>query len=246
MTLAQYLNSHFSIMQNVDFCVRIIVSAIIGGIIGLERSHRFKEAGVRTHIIVCCTTAVIMIISKYGFADMTALDGTEFSGTRGADAARIAAQAVSGISFLCAGVIFKNGSNVRGLTTAAGLWLTAGLGLTFGAGMYVIGIFAFLLLLVLQFIIHHVFPGIDSYSGNNLHFKTNADTCFYNDLNEQLNKWNARIIQNEITHNEDGTIEYDLLVRRRDEISYDELKAFTGSRKDIISFSNSSLYNHFR
>ena len=246
MTLAQYLNSQFSIMQYADFCVRILVAAVAGGIIGLERSHRFKEAGVRTHIIVCVTTAVIMILSKYGFVDMVAPDGTFFSGSRGVDSARIAAQAVSGISFLCAGVIFKNGSNVRGLTTAAGLWLTAGLGLTFGAGMYVVGVFALLLLCVLQFVIHHVFPSVDAYSGNSLRFKVKDEGSFYNDLTEQLKDWKARIVENNVTFNSDGTTDYSLIVRRRDDISHEELKAFTKDRTDIISFSNSSLYNHFR
>ena len=81
--------------------------------IGFERSKRFKEAGVRTHIIVCCAAALIMIISKYGFADLTAADGAVYNGTRGADPARVAAQAVSGISFLGAGVIFKTATPSR-------------------------------------------------------------------------------------------------------------------------------------
>ncbi|MCR5358166.1 MAG: MgtC/SapB family protein [Lachnospiraceae bacterium] len=246
MTLAQYLNSQFSIAQNVDFCIRILVAAIAGGIIGLERSHRFKEAGVRTHIIVCCTTAVIMILSKYGFGDMVSPDGAALNGSRGADAARIAAQAVSGISFLCAGVIFKNGSNVRGLTTAAGLWLTAGLGLAFGAGMYVVGAFALILLLVLQFVIHYIFPSVDAYSGSNLKFTTNDDSHFYADLSEQLKQWKAKIVQKDITYNSNGTTEYSLIVRRREEISHTELKEFVKDRTDIISYSNNSLYNHFR
>ena len=80
-----------------------------------------------------------MIVSKYGFADLTALDSANFHGTRGADPARVAAQVVSGISFLGAGVIFKNGSAVKGLTTAAGIWATAGIGLALGSGMYFIG-----------------------------------------------------------------------------------------------------------
>ena len=56
--------------QNIELCLRLVVAFVVGGLIGLERSKRFKEAGVRTHIIVCCTTALIMLISKYGFADM--------------------------------------------------------------------------------------------------------------------------------------------------------------------------------
>ncbi|MCR5507539.1 MAG: MgtC/SapB family protein [Lachnospiraceae bacterium] len=246
MTLIRYFNSQFDIMQNLDFCLRILMAAAAGGIIGFERSNRFKEAGVRTHIIVCTTTAVLMILSKYAFVDLASPDGSLFNGVHGADPARIAAQAVSGISFLCAGVIFKTGSSVRGLTTAAGLWLTAGLGLTFGAGMYVIGIFALLLLFILQFFINRILPSVDTYSGNNLHFKVRAGSDFNGDLLDQLKKWEVVIDQNNIRYNDDDTVEYDLTVRRRDEITFDELTAFAKDRDDVISFSNNSLYNHFR
>jgi putative Mg2+ transporter-C (MgtC) family protein len=145
---------HLTVAQNIEMCLRLVLAFMIGGIIGLERSNRFKEAGVRTHIIVCCTTALIMLISKYGFADMGSAEIMEFYGSKGADSARIAAQAVSGISFLCAGVIIKVGGNIRGLTTAAGIWMTAGLGLAIGAGMYVVTGFTVLLILVLQYVLY--------------------------------------------------------------------------------------------
>ena len=95
--------------QNMGFCIRLVIAFIVGALIGVERSQRFKDAGVRTHVLVCCTAALIMLISKYGFADLTLGGGMESYATRGADAARVAAQAVSGISFLCAGVIIKVG-----------------------------------------------------------------------------------------------------------------------------------------
>ena len=126
MTLVGYMTEQFSIWQSIDFFVRLVAACLCGAAIGFERSKRFKGAGLRTHIIVCCGAALMMIISKYGFADMTSMDGIMFNGTRGADSARIAAQVVSGISFLGAGVIFKHGSSIRGLTTAAGVWATAG------------------------------------------------------------------------------------------------------------------------
>ena len=133
MTLADIYFRHFSMMQYVDFTFRLLIAFFIGGSIGLERSNHFKEAGIRTHILVCVTSALIMIISKYGFADLgTAEIMTQF-GTKGADTARVAAQAVSGISFLCAGVIIKVGTNIKGLTTAAGIWMTAGVGLAIGS-----------------------------------------------------------------------------------------------------------------
>lgn len=246
MTLLNYFNSQYDLMQNLDFCFRIIMAIVAGGIIGLERSQHFKEAGVRTHVIVCVTTAVLMIISKYGFVDLTDPSGVNFNGTRGVDAARIAAQAVSGISFLCAGVIFKTGNNVRGLTTAAGLWFTAGLGLAFGAGMYIIGFFSLSVLLIMQFVVKKMLKNLDSYSGTNLHFKVKDDGLFHKDLLDQLKEWNATLIENDMSFNEDGTTDYDLVVRRKDEITYEELTAFAKDRDDIISYRNNSLYNHFR
>ena len=146
MTLCEYLNSQFTLVQNLDFLLRILAACFCGACIGFERTKRFKEAGIRTHIIVCCAASLIMIVSKYGFADLTNAGGGVFNGTRGADPARIAAQVVSGISFLGAGVIFKNGSAVKGLTTAAGIWATAGIGLALGAGPGPAGQLALLLL----------------------------------------------------------------------------------------------------
>jgi putative Mg2+ transporter-C (MgtC) family protein len=143
-------------------------------------------------------------------------------------------------------VIFKTGNNVRGLTTAAGLWLTAAIGLTFGAGMYIIGFFALFMLLVMQFIGNRIIKSLDTYSGTNLHFKVKGGSSFYYDLTAQLNEWNATLIENDMSFNEDGTVEYDLVVRRKSEISYNEITSFAGGRDDVISYRNCSLYNHFR
>ena len=137
MTLAAYLNSQFSVLQELDFFIRILAACLCGACIGIERSRRLKEAGIRTHVIVCCAAALLMIVSKYGFADLTSTAGEVFNGTRGADPARVAAQVVSGISFLGAGVIFKHGNTIKGLTTAAGIWATARIGLAIGSGMFV-------------------------------------------------------------------------------------------------------------
>ena len=84
MTLCEYFNGQFSLAQNIDFFIRILAACFCGACIGFERSKRFKEAGVRTHIIVCCAAALIMIISKYGFADLTAAGGAVYNGTHGA------------------------------------------------------------------------------------------------------------------------------------------------------------------
>ena len=75
MTLVQYLNGQFSLLQVLDFFCRLALACVLGALIGIERSKRFKEAGVRTHIIVCCGAALFMIVSKYGFADLSFAGG---------------------------------------------------------------------------------------------------------------------------------------------------------------------------
>ena len=168
-----------------DCCCRLAVSCILGMLIGIERSKRFKEAGVRTHIVVCCGAALCMIVSKYGFADL----GGILDGSRTSDPARLAAQVVSGIGFLGAGVIFKNGNTVRGLTTAAVLWFSAVVGLTVGAGMYVMGILAALVNLLLLVVLHRHAIGGDAYAANHLHFIVKNGYDFNGALMNQMELW---------------------------------------------------------
>ncbi len=121
-----------------NFILRIFAAGILGGLIGLEREFRAKEAGVRTHFIVSLGSALVMMISH------SALEG-------GFDAARVAAQVVSGIGFIGAGVIIFQKNVVRGITTAAGLWVAAAIGLSCGAQMYSIAIAATIMtILVLE------------------------------------------------------------------------------------------------
>lgn len=114
-----------------NLIVRLCVAGLCGTIIGLDREYRVKEAGFRTHFLVALGSALIMIVSQYGFEDWLAThDGMRF------DPGRIAAQVVSGIGFIGAGTIILHRRLVRGLTTAASLWATAGIGLAAGARMY--------------------------------------------------------------------------------------------------------------
>lgn len=241
MTLGVYLNSQFTLMQILDFVARLALACVLGTLIGIERSKRFKEAGVRTHIIVCCGAALFMIVSKYGFADLTDAVGGNFNGTRGADPARVAAQVVSGISFLGAGVIFKNGGTIRGLTTAAVLWFTAGIGLAVGAGLFWIGIAAALLVFLLMIFLHRHALGGDAFSTNRLQFTVKNGFDFNSALMNQLEAWDAQVTESKVNRRRDGTTEYELTVRRREEISYAEMKTFMESRDDILSASNSPI-----
>ena len=125
-----------------DFALRLFVAGAMGILIGLEREYRAKEAGYRTHFLVALGSALMMIVSQYGFMDVLKTDLIRV------DPSRIAAQVVSGIGFIGAGTIILQKQIVRGLTTAAGIWATSGIGLAVGAGIYAIGIAATLLVLL--------------------------------------------------------------------------------------------------
>ena len=125
-----------------DFALRLFVAGAMGVLIGLEREYRAKEAGYRTHFLVALGSALMMIVSQYGFMDVLKTDLIRV------DPSRIAAQVVSGIGFIGAGTIILQKQIVRGLSTAAGIWATSGIGLAVGAGMYAIGIAATLLVLL--------------------------------------------------------------------------------------------------
>lgn len=132
--------------QNVMYLLRLLVASICGVIIGWERTNRAKEAGLRTHCIVACASCLMMLVSIYGFLDLPWVTNR--------DPARIAAQIVSGIGFLGAGMVFVKHQTISGLTTAAGIWATAGIGMAIGCGMYVVGVAGTVLILLAQTVLH--------------------------------------------------------------------------------------------
>jgi putative Mg2+ transporter-C (MgtC) family protein len=127
-------------LSYVDMLLRLGAATLLGAMVGLERERLERAAGFRTHALVCLASALMMIVSAYGFsADIYNLDPT-----------RIAAQVVSGIGFLGAGVIIFRRNTVRGLTTAASLWAVAGVGLAAGAGLYIPAAAGTLFMLLIQ------------------------------------------------------------------------------------------------
>ena len=125
------------------YLVRILYAVALGFAIGFERKLRFKEAGIRTHTIVCAGSALIMVVSKYAFSD-----SPDF------DASRVAAQIVSGIGFLGAGIIIYRKHEIHGLTTAAGVWATAGVGMAAGAELYIVAAGATAIIIAAQCLFH--------------------------------------------------------------------------------------------
>ena len=143
-----------------EHLLRIVLAALCGGAVGFERERRFKSAGIRTHLIVALSAALMTVLSKHGFTDVVGSGVT-------VDASRIAAGVVSAIGFLGAGVIFFRKDAVSGVTTAAGLWATVGLflaetfvicGIALGAGRYFVGCAVTGLIVLIQVVLHHRTP----------------------------------------------------------------------------------------
>ncbi|MEN2984953.1 MAG: MgtC/SapB family protein [Dictyoglomaceae bacterium] len=121
-------------INDFDIVFRLLLSILLGGLIGWEREKEEKPAGLRTHILVCLGSTLIMIVSAYGFI-----------GKYQADPGRIAAQVITGIGFIGAGTILRTGVTIKGLTTAASIWTVSGIGLAVGIGFYLPAIFTTLL-----------------------------------------------------------------------------------------------------
>lgn len=223
--------STLTLYDNLEFLFRILLATVLGAAIGLERTKRQKEAGVRTHCIIACASAVFMILSKYAFIDTAALDGS-----RGADAARIAAQVVSGISFLGAGVIFKNGNSIRGLTTAAGMWGTAAVGMAIGAGLYWLGLMEAVVLVVIQLVLHRFPVGGDA--------ETTQEVTVHMEDSEDLMRAFDRLVEGhkgKITDStltrENGLLCLEVSIRLPDPITHQEALAFLKENPGVRKIS---------
>ncbi len=197
--------TYSELIKDLELLVRIMASGAAGIVIGHERKSRDKSAGMRTHAIVAMGAALMMVVSKYGFFDIAAYD-----------ASRVAAQIVSGVGFLGAGVIFVKNNSVSGLTTAAGIWTTAGIGMAMGAGMYAIGISATILIILTQFILHKInFLAAEPYRGY-LKITTNDFDHVLTELQNQFRQENIRVMSTKVAK-EKGTakLEFDLLYPAR-------------------------------
>lgn len=127
-------------ISDYEIALRLILACICGGLVGIEREKTDKPAGFRTHILVTLGATLMTIISMYGFSSFANVNK---------DPSRIAAQIVTGVGFLGAGTIMREGFSVRGLTTAASIWLVAGIGMAVGTGMYFSAIVSTLLMFII-------------------------------------------------------------------------------------------------
>lgn len=186
--------------------LRLVVSCICGIAIGFERKNRSKEAGVRTHCIVACASALMMIISKYGFYDLItqSLEGVDIR----LDPSRMAQGIVTGVGFLGAGMIYIQRGSIRGLTTASGIWATSGIGMAIGSGLYVIGISATVIILILQIFLHGKHKFMTQHKSRTLKVYGIEKPEFQDYITEKLTKINVSINEVSIRRNETNTFDY--------------------------------------
>lgn len=216
--------------------LRILMASLCGCMIGYERTRRLKEAGVRTHCVVACGAALMMVVSKYGFSDIIQ-NGVYLYGSDGADASRIAAQVVSGVGFLGAGVIFRTGTSVKGLTTAAGIWATSAVGLAFGAGLYLIGWLTTIFIVAIQFLMHRLNIGADAYTSQDISLHFHDCPQVREQLFAMLEERGALISGCSTKRLDNGDMSYHLCIHIRRPIQAVELQAMMDSYPQITAFS---------
>lgn len=137
-------------LNDSEIILRLLLAAFLGGLVGLEREAEDKPAGLRTHILVCLGSTLVMLISIYIY------EAIKLPPQQRADPARIAAQVVVGIGFLGAGTIIRFGSSVRGLTTAATIWTVSAIGLALGCGFYIGAFTTTLIVLIVLFVFERI------------------------------------------------------------------------------------------
>lgn len=199
-----------------EYFLRMALASVCGAAIGFERTKRQKEAGIRTHIIVALGSALMMLVSKYAFYDVVVKEGISL------DASRIAANVITGISFLGAGVIFIKNDYIKGLTTAAGVWATSGVGLALGGGLYFIGISATMMLVGIQVALHSHMPASELMTASRVTIVLLQEPGALEDLKEQFVEMHLETRRFSVEKHPDKTITVKAVVRAEDALGHRE------------------------
>lgn len=228
--ILNYITAEFfpRIADDGIYALRMVIACFCGALIGLERSRRQKDAGIRTHIMVALGSALTIIVSKYGFFDVVIYDGISL------DASRIAASVTTGVSFLGAGVIFVRDVSIKGLTTAAGIWTTAAVGLAIGSGLYTVGICATALMIFFQLIMHKFFSRLEN-TVNEFSVTVNNSPNVVSDFRAKLKQNNITVEKCKMTRNPDQTITLDITIKKARTTSMDEIMLIADNDENIIS-----------
>lgn len=216
-TIVGFINEY-----QINLLFRMIVSGLCGIAIGFERTNRAKEAGIRTHCIVAIASALMMIISKYGFSDL--INGIVYPDADvRLDPSRMAQGIVTGVGFLGAGMIYIQRGSIKGLTTAAGMWATSGIGMALGAGMYEIGISSTMLIIIAQLVLHTKNKYMESHKTKTLLIFDVNEEHFKERLSKLLSEKRIILGDMSIVKKEDMTMDYTVTIEIPDGADEEEL-----------------------
>lgn len=220
--------------------IRLMLALFAGGIIGLERALHGRDAGFRTHMLVCVSSSLLMVLMTYQWK----LIPVEFIDTIRADPSRMAQGIMTGIGFLGAGVIIKDGFSVRGLTTAASIWMTASIGIVFGLGFY----FAAVLTTIITLIALSLFRWIEGklpaqkYARFTVTFKRNDSKIDENYLREKVSNFNIKAYSSSYRLIGSGKyFEYEMTIQSKNTKNFTKLTECLLAIEDIHGFDISPL-----
>ncbi len=215
------------------YSLRILIAVLCGAALGLERTIRAKEAGIRTHSILAGGAALFMILSKYAFFDLS-IGG----GLQGFDPTVIACYIIDGAGFLCAGIIFSkvNRDTVSGMTTAAGVWATAAVGMACGCGMIALGVLFTLHLLLNHWILSRRGLSVRPMRTLRLTIENTADLRKI--LDAARAKYGIRIVSARYSRStEDNAVSMLLNIRSEREISFEDTLRFLDRHPEVKDIS---------
>lgn len=209
-------------LAELDWCLRMILAAFCGGIIGFERKSKAKSAGIRTHALIAIGAAMAMVVSKYGFFDLLSITHSNW----GLDPSRIAAQVVSGIGFLGAGTIFisRNSNIINGLTTAAGIWVTGAIGMAYGSGLYGVGAVGTIFVIIAE-ILGKYFDQFAAKLGKNVSWFIEIDGNIeqLEAVVQQLNQYFVRPVDYSIYSYNEKVISFRIFGKLKSSVKTDEI-----------------------
>lgn len=215
---------------------RLILSLVAGGLIGLERALHGREAGFRTHMLVCVSSSLLMVLTTYQWY----LVPVEFLDTIRADPSRLAQGIMTGIGFLGAGVIVKEGLSVRGLTTAASIWMTASIGIVIGLGFY----FPALLTTIFTLATLSVFRWVEAllpsqkYVRFTISFLRHKDHLSEKDLLILIRKYNIKSYSSSYKLVDEGKyFEYEMVLKSKKHENFRKLADYLLTQETVIEFN---------
>ncbi len=227
--------SFLGIISELELLLRIVLAGACGALIGIERKNRLKSAGMKTHLLVALTSALMVVISKYGFFDILSVPGMSV------DASRVAAGVVSGVGFLGAGLILVGKREIIGVTTAAGIWATVGVGMAFGTGMYFLGIASTAIILLSQVLLHKRILVTKEYFGERVTAVLNTELGGLEDLHSLLNEHKFELFDMKAKTNSNNSMEVRFIVRVKGPQNVSQLADVLHNSEKIQSFSLSRL-----